>query len=160
MIPNDLELCGLTRFECCHLIEHVARITNRVTFDTHQNVSRMNARSLRRSSLQESRDQRATGILQPKRARQFRGDILDFHTDPAARHATVLDDFIHDLTSEADGDTESDALGSSGLGINGTVDSDQVACTVYQGSARIAWIDGRIGLDEIFERIDPQATAP
>src|SRR5690606_10667264 len=43
--------------------------------------------------------------------------------------------------------------------INGGVDTHQVAIHVHQGSARVAGVDGRIGLDEVFKSVNAQLTA-
>ena len=51
---------------------------------------------------------------------------------------------------KVDGNSETDALVSAGVGGDGGIDSDNFTVEIYQRSATVAGIDGGIGLDEIF----------
>ncbi len=87
------------------------------------------------------------------------GQVVDLDPDPSARHRSGLDDLLHDLARQADGDREPDAHGAAAAREDRGVDADQVARAVYQRAARVAGVDGGIGLNEVFERVDAEVSA-
>ena len=73
----------------------------------------------------------------------------------------MLEDFAHDIFRHVDRDGEADALvAARPARKNGRVDANQLAAGVEQRSARVARIDGGIGLDEVFVIFDGKAIAP
>ena len=57
-------------------------------------------------------------------------------------------------------DGETNPLGRSGFGEDGGVDADELALRVHERAARVARIDGGIGLDEALDVGDAQLAAP
>ena len=66
---------------------------------------------------------------------------------------------MHDLLGRRDRDGKANAHAAARPGINGRVDAHQVAIHIHQCTARVAGVDGSIGLDEVFERVDAQLAA-
>src|SRR6185437_16240190 len=95
-------------------------------------------------------------VGQPELLRLRVGNILGHYPDPAADHASVLDDVVQHAADHIDRDRKTDSFDPEALGDHGGVDADQGAARVDQRPAGVAEIDGRIGLDEILERRDPE----
>ena len=90
----------------------------------------------------------------------FRRQLLRKNTHIAARDFTVLHDLVHDVVGQVGRDRETDALVAAGLtGQNGGVDTNQVAAGVDERAARIAAVNGGVGLDEVLKTLDAQARA-
>ena len=84
--------------------------------------------------------------------------VLDLHADAAALHRAMREKLIHDLTRHVDRDREADA-DVAARAKNRRVDSDELALEVDERPARIAEIDGGIGLNEILVGFDAEAGA-
>ncbi|RMT71390.1 hypothetical protein ALP41_00603 [Pseudomonas savastanoi pv. nerii] len=85
---------------------------------------------------------------------------MNFDAQPATNDLTVLDDRLHDIHCQFGRNSEADALGAAGLGKNRGIDTDQIAAGVYQRTARVTRVDGRIGLNEVFISVEAQLIAP
>ena len=64
------------------------------------------------------------------------------------------------MLGNAHGNGKSDAHTATRFGINGGVDAQQIALHIHQGAARIARVDGCVGLYEVFKGVDAQLVAP
>src|ERR1039458_10761443 len=71
--------------------------------------------------------------------------------DRTAGHLTVLDDVVVDPRGRIDGKRETDALIAAGTRRDGRIDADHFAAHVEQRAARIARVDGRVGLQKMLE---------
>ena len=80
-----------------------------------------------------------------------RGDALHGDAELAAAHLAVVHELGHDRLRHARGDREADAdvaaRGRQDLG----VDAHELAGGVDEGAARVALVDGRVGLQEVLE---------
>jgi hypothetical protein len=76
-------------------------------------------------------------------------DVGDGDAERRTLHLAELDELLHDLAREVDRDREAVAHVEAGLGGDGGVDADHLAAHVHQRAARVAGIDGRVGLDEV-----------
>ena len=77
--------------------------------------------------------------------------MIRFQPDPATNDAAILLDFFDDAAHQVHRDSESNPFCSGVLCQHGGVDADQFASAVDQCATRIAFIDRRIRLDEVFE---------
>src|SRR5262249_23994308 len=75
--------------------------------------------------------------------------LLNHHAEPAAGDAAFVLQLRHDLLRQVDGDGESDADVAAATAEDRRVDADDLALGVEQGTAGVAGIDGRVGLDEV-----------
>src|SRR4029453_19001883 len=75
--------------------------------------------------------------------------------DRAALHFAVLDQLVHDVTGEVARDREANSLIAARLTEDRCIDSDQFSARVNQRPARVAWIDCRVGLNEVFVGGEP-----
>src|SRR5690606_32221509 len=69
-------------------------------------------------------------------------------------------DAFHHLPRRGNRNGEAYAHAAAGARVDGGVDAQQVAMDIDQRTTRIARVDGRIRLDEIFKGVDPQFAAP
>ena len=90
-------------------------------------------------------------------------DVLRHDADPAADHAAVIEDLLHDAARQIHRDRKADALDADIAAVvlveHRGVDADQLAARVDQRAAGIAGIDRGIGLNEILEGRDAELTA-
>ena len=101
-------------------------------------------------------DQGASGLLQAEGLGQLFGDRLDRHAHPAAADIPLLDKLGEYRFGHIRRYGKSDALPGCH---DGGVDADNLAVDVQQRTARIAGIDGGVGLDEILIRFDAHVGA-
>ncbi len=85
---------------------------------------------------------------------------MNFDAQPATNDLTVFDDRLHNVHRQLGRNGKADALRAAGLGKNRGIDADQIAAGVYQRTARVTRVDGRIGLNEVFVGIEAQLIAP
>ena len=76
--------------------------------------------------------------------------VLETHPDAAALDATGLDNLFHDAARHVDGDRKADADVSPAWGYDRRVDADKLTPEIDETAARIARIDGSVGLNKIF----------
>ena len=88
-------------------------------------------------------------------------DVLRQDADPAADHAAVIEDILHDAAGQIDRDREADALDAHVAAValveHRRVDADQFAARIDQRAAGVAGVDRGIGLNEILEGRDARA---
>src|ERR1019366_4636824 len=76
-------------------------------------------------------------------------DGVELHANRTTRNLVVRSDqLVVNLHHGIGRHREADALVSSATGVNGSVDADHLARHVHQRTARVAGIDGSVGLDE------------
>src|SRR5262249_14333279 len=76
----------------------------------------------------------------------YRSDV-----DPAAGHASVGNQLGNDTPRGVDGDGKPDTHRAARGAVDHGVDTDDLAAAVDQRPARVAGVDGRVGLDELVE---------
>src|SRR5690606_29949968 len=85
------------------------------------------------------------------------------HAEIAADHAAVIDELGHDAAHHVHGNREADAFRRIAVAQrradHGRVDADELAASVHERAAGIAHVDGRVGLDEVFERREAELPA-
>src|SRR6185437_10350245 len=97
-----------------------------------------------RRLLHRSRRTRLTGLW------RGRGAALEVRSLFFAARA---DHLAHDLPRRRNGNGKTDAHRAARIRIDGGVDPYQLTVRIDQRAARIARVDGRVGLDEILERM-------
>src|SRR5690606_15359233 len=97
------------------------------------------------------------GRIDAERGDRLSGQLFRIDAKPAASHASVLQNLIHDAAHHVDWDREADAVGPERLRKNRRVDPDELAFRIDERSARISEVDGGIGLDEILEIRDAES---
>ena len=76
---------------------------------------------------------------------------LDGHAEPAARHLALGRQLRVDPLGHVDGDGEADADIAAGAREDRAVDADDLARHVDERAARVARVDGGVGLEEVVE---------
>ena len=97
--------------------------------------------------------------LNAKGLREFGRQVVGLHADPTARDQPILHNALHHQLGGGHGNGKPDAHAAARSRINGRIDAQQIAIGVHQRTARIARIDGGVGLDEILERVDAELIA-
>jgi len=80
--------------------------------------------------------------------RQCLVEILNRDTEPASGDLAMCHELIPDLGGDVDRDRERQALVATRAAVDLRVDPDDLALEVEQGAARVARVDGDVGLDE------------
>jgi hypothetical protein len=78
------------------------------------------------------------------------GYRLHLGPEPGPDDLAAIDAGFRHEPGHVGGDGKADADRAAGLRIDGGIDADELAVEIDQGAARIAGIDGSIGLDEEF----------
>ena len=141
-------------------VEHLRGVVHRCLVDAHQHVAGMHAGLLGRAVAHHAGDDGAFLLRrQLQRLGQLGGQVLRLHADVAPDHPSLADDLVHDLLHDGDGDGKADAQRATAARIDGGVDAQQLAACIHQRAARVARVDGRVGLDEVLEGVDAQLRA-
>src|SRR5947199_323960 len=82
-------------------------------------------------------------LQQFRRGARVKGDA-----DRAARDFSGANDIVVNFREHIDGDGEADAFEAAALRFDGAVDADHLAADIEQGTAAVALVDGRVGLQE------------
>lgn len=90
-------------------------------------------------------------ILKPEGYGQLRSDCLNADAEPASGHLPVLFESRCNRFGHVAGDGKAEALT---VGDYGGVDADHFAVQIDQGSATVARVDRRIGLQKIIIGVD------
>src|SRR3569623_2038037 len=91
--------------------------------------------------------------------RDFRGDGLNLHTDPAAADATLVLERGNDTLHGRGRNRECDADAAAGRRIDRGVYAEHFTFGIKGRAARIALVNGGFNLDEIVVRADADVTA-
>lgn len=121
---------------------------DRAPVDRHNNIERPDAGPESRAAALHARHQRALGFLQAEPGSQVVGQLLELYADMAARHLAMLAQLLRDLHGDIDRNGKGDTHVAPGLAVDLRVDADDIATQVEQRPARIAGIEGDVGLDE------------
>src|SRR5579864_7871543 len=130
----------------------ILRLLDVVPIELDHDVARLDAGRLRRALVVDARDQRAARRLDVEAFGDLVGDLLNTHAEPAAPQfaelAKLIDHANHRLRRHGKADTDR----AAGRRDDQRVDADHFAVEIEQGPARIAAVDGGIGLDVIVVR--------
>ena len=106
--------------------------------------------------MQHAGDDHAAARRNAKALGQFWAEFLWLHANPAPGYLAVTHDRLHHTARGGRGNGKTNAHGAARPGVDGGVDTHQMAVHVHQCTARVSRVDGRIGLDEIFKGVDAQ----
>jgi hypothetical protein len=77
---------------------------------------------------------------------------VEAHADHGTSHPPELDQLRHHPAHRIDGDGESDARVGARRRVDGGVHADQPSRAIEKRPARVAGVDGGVGLDHVFDR--------
>ena len=127
----------------------VAHLLDVLAVELDDDVAGLDAGGLGRALVVDAGDQRAARRLEVEALGDLVGDLLDLHAEPAAVNLAELlklvDDRLHDLRRHRKADADRAAGGRDDRGVH----ADHVAVEVEQRTARVAAIDGGVGLDVV-----------
>src|SRR6202030_1920728 len=104
---------------------------------------------LRRSLFVDAGNQRAARRLDIEAVGDVIGDLLNAHAEPAAPRLAELAELVDDRHRGLGWHGEADADRAAGRRDDRRIDADHFTFEVEQRSARIAAIDGGVGLDVV-----------
>src|SRR5215213_4228559 len=124
-------------------------IVDALAVDGQDHVAALDAGFVRRLPFEGPRPQAAPWTLKPHRLGDLVADALKAGAEPGPAHRAVpAAGGVHHSLDHAGRDREPDAMAAARLREYGGVDADQAARHVDERTARVARIDGRVGLDE------------
>ena len=104
--------------------------------------------------------QNALHVLESHGLGNPRSYVLNHDSEIRAVDLAMIQDLIHHLTGEIDGNCKPDAfVAARSVRKDGRIDADEFAAIIHQRAAGIARIDRRVGLNEIFVVLDAQIAA-
>src|SRR5262249_17654595 len=156
---RDGKLGLLSRRQRGDLHEQRSSIWNGLAVDRAYHICRSNSGALRRTAWHNTGDERAGFLGYADLSPSCGRDVLHLHAQPATADSSRSHQLLDDRFRHAHRYCKADAERSSALGIDRRIDADQVAAAVHQRAARITWVDRRVGLDEVLDRIDADAIA-
>src|SRR5687768_16977976 len=129
----------------------LARVNDGCTVEADDDVAWFQSRAERRRVARQLPDDDARRVVDPKLV----GELLRHRdetdaTNPAAAHLSVLLEVRENPPREIARDGEADPLVATALREDHRVDADQLATRVDQRAARVARVDGGVGLHEVF----------
>src|SRR5450631_10785 len=119
-----------------------------VTVDAGNDIPGLQARAFAGTLRLHGTDECAMRRAQTKCLRQLLIDFLNGDSDAAAADLALGQQLILDVQREIDGDGEGHSHVPAGTTVNLRIDADDLTVDIEQWSAGVAWIDGRIGLNE------------
>ena len=137
-VAQNLHRHGLAGVGAGHFQLQVAAVGDLLAVELEDEVAALEAGFVRRAFGRHVADQRAGGVLELELLGQGGGDVLDHDAQVTAGDMAVLDEAVHDVAGEVDGDGEADALVAAAAAQNGGVDADEPAVGVHQRAARVA----------------------
>src|SRR5947207_10679919 len=129
-------------------------VGNLLAVELQHHVAGFETRFGGRTVIHHVTNERAALILEFELLRQRGIDVLNHHSQIAARHLTVLYEAFHHGSGDVRRDGESDSLTATGTAEDGGVNSDQPPLDVHERAARVARIDRGVGLNEILVRFN------
>jgi len=153
------EACGAAGLEAGHCRQQRLHAIGLLVAHRSDHVAGADAGLGGRAVLQHAGDDHARVGLHAEGLGQLGREVARLDADPAAAHLAFLHDALeHDL-GHRHGDGEADAHAAARARIDRGVDAQQVAVDVDQRAARVAGVDGRVGLDEVLEVVDAELVA-
>ncbi len=150
-IAEDLDFHGGAGAHQRNMHTQFRTAVDRLAVDGQNDVALLNTGSLRRAVRGHVANQGAGYLRRVERLSDRGRDFLRHHAKIGTGYFSVLDDLIHHIARHTNRNGKTDPLVPfRTIRQNGGVDTDQFAALIDQGAARIAGVDGRIGLDEIF----------
>src|ERR1022692_3006125 len=145
---NIADFGGASRLDSGNLGHQFIARLHLPAIDGNDGVARLQTSLVSRTVRRNVSDGDATGNPIDAGHRRIRHGV-ELHSNRAARNFVLRsDELVVHLHHGIGRHRETDALVSSATGVNGSVDADHLARHVDQRTARIARIDGRVGLDE------------
>ena len=120
--------------------------------DALDHVTRLDAGRQRRAVRLDLGHQGALLAAERHALREFLGHRLDLHAQQATLDTTVGLELSHHRLGQARRDGEAQAHAAAARREDGGVDADHMAVHVEQRAARVAAVDGGVGLDVVVER--------
>ncbi len=134
----------------------VVAVGYRRSIHAQHDVALLQAGPLRRTVGAHIAHQRAAHFFLTESLGDRRRDVLRHDPQIRTRDFAVLHDLLHDAARHIRRDREADTLiAFRTVRDDRRVDADQLAAVVHQRPARIARVDGRVGLDEVLILLDP-----
>src|SRR5690606_9757639 len=155
---GDLHALAVTQYGQLHCfpdpqqadtVADVGRVPDRLTVDGDDHVAHLQAGFLGSRVWGDLGNDHAFLDVDPEGVGQGRGEVLHRDAQHAAPHFAILDELIHHLARHVGRNGEADADVAAGRSEDGGVDADQLPAEVDQRAARVAGVDGGIGLDEV-----------
>src|ERR1019366_484773 len=119
--------------------------------ELQDNVALFQTRLVRRAAGGDGADDDAARFLESEARGEIAGNALYGDADHAALHFTLPDQLVHHRLGHVGGDGEANADVDAGGRENLGVDPDQLPARIHQRAARVALVDGRVGLQEVLE---------
>ena len=107
----------------------------------------------------EVADEHAAGAVEPQGLGKVRGHRLTGKSEPGTHDLALVEGGAEHGAHHAGGDREADTAGVAGTGVDRRVDADDLAREGNERAARIAGIDGGVGLQEEAVVIDADLRA-
>ena len=90
----------------CDRLQHGLRIVHLAPIDGHQDIAWPHPGLVGRTASHHTGNQGSVGRRQAERVRQIGGNGLHLDADPASRHRAGLDDLLHDVAGQRNGNRE------------------------------------------------------
>src|SRR5215467_6057196 len=148
-LANDLNLYVLPDRRVGDDARQIAHFLDVLAVELDDHIARLDAAGLRRPLLVDASHERAVGRLDAEALGDLVGHLLDAHAKPAAPGLAEILELIDHRKRSLRWHREADADGSAGGRDDCSVDADDLALEVEQWTARIAAIDGGVGLDVV-----------
>ena len=132
-----------------HRARQAAHVLDGLAVESENHVARLDAGGGGRAIRRDGGHQRAFRLLQTEALGDLVGHVLHVHAEPAAPRLAILLELIDHLHRAVRRHGEADADRAAGRRDDRRVHADHLPVHVEQRSARIAAIDGGVGLEEI-----------
>src|SRR6516225_9627952 len=156
---DDGKLDRVADFRQADAVPQLHPVVDRRAVDRDDEIVGPQAGAFGRRAGHDAGDHRSLSVGRAECLRDIGSEILDRHPDLAAFDLAAADQLLHHLARHVDRHGKTDPDIPAGWGHDRGVDADYSALEVDQRAARIARIDGRVGLDEILIALDARAAA-
>jgi hypothetical protein len=152
LVADDLQLDGLPDAGPRDEQRQLRGVDDRLAVELDDDVALLEPDDSAGPFLHDVGDERALRVVEAERLGDVGRHLLDHHAEPAARDVALVLQLRDDLVREVDRDREADADVAAAAAEDRGVDADDLALRVEQRAARVARIDGGVGLDEVVVR--------
>jgi len=149
-VPHETQRDLVPGPEPRHLRAQLLVRGDRAGADRDDDVAALQAGARRGAVRVGVRHDGAAQVGQAERPRQVRGQRLHGEPGVAPDDAAVLHEVVEHLVRHGRRDGEADPLVAAAAREDRRVDADHLAARVDQRPARVAGVDGGVGLDEVF----------